>query len=542
MARDKSYDYAEMVMIPLSLEKQLRPGTWEFAIHALVQRRVDTSIFAGRDKNDETGCPAYDPKLWLKVVLVAYSRGIISSRKIEQAGRENMTFMALTCGLIPDHSTIAAFVSSRQEEIVSLFRDILLVCEEQGVLGGTHFALDGLKLSSKAAKEWSGTVDDWRRKQEKWAEKVKSLVAQHAAADQEGEAAIAKGHGAEQETIHAQVEKLEKQAARIDAFLEPHEPKRGKRGKARQSNVTDNESATMQTAHGVIQGYNGQAFVDAKPQVMMHAEAFGSGQDDGHVAPMLEGAQANAPARGLPEPYVAGKLLSADSNDHRAEKLKSCAQAQVDASIPDPHVRQRDPRVATQERHKLPMDEKCTLADVIYDNEQDCYMCPQGKLLKLEARQHKIGNRIYRRYEAEEADCRVCPLREKCLQTVETCCKHLAVWVENVKETLSQQMIVKIDTLEARKIDGLRLAIVEPVFGNIRSQKRLDRFTLRGRIKVNIQWMFSCLVHNLEKLVNYGLVRWKPREEQVVLNLGQRRSPHQVRVEACADPASVMAG
>jgi hypothetical protein len=128
-------------------------------------------------------------------------------------------------------------------------------------------------------------------------------------------------------------------------------------------------------------------------------------------------------------------------------------------------------------------------------------------LLKLEARQHKIGNRIYRRYEAEEADCRVCPLREKCLQTVETCCKHLAVWVENVKETLSQQMIVKIDTLEARKIDGLRLAIVEPVFGNIRSQKRLDRFTLRGRIKVNRQWMFSCLVHNLEKLVNYGLVR-----------------------------------
>jgi Transposase DDE domain len=67
-------------------------------------------------------------------------------------------------------------------------------------------------------------------------------------------------------------------------------------------------------------------------------------------------------------------------------------------------------------------------------------------------------------------------------------------------------MIAKIDTPEAREIDGQRLAIVEPVFGNIRSQKRLDRFTLRGRIKINIQWMRYCMVHNIEKLVNYGIV------------------------------------
>jgi hypothetical protein len=239
-------------------------------------------------------------------------------------------------------------------------------------------------------------------------------VAQHAAADQEGEAAIAKGHGAEQETIHAQVEKLAKQAARMDACLEQHELKRGKRGKERQSNVTDNDSAKMQTAHGVIQGYNGQAFGDAKHQVIMHAEAFGSGQDDGHVAPMREGAKANVQAIGLPEPSFAGTILSADSNDHSEEHLKTCAQEQVDAYIPDPHFRRRDPRFATQERHKLPREEKCTLADFIYDNEPDCYTCPQGKLLKLEARQHKIGNRIYRRYAAEEADCRVCPRREQC--------------------------------------------------------------------------------------------------------------------------------
>ena len=62
----------------------------------------------------------------------------------------------------------------------------------------------------------------------------------------------------------------------------------------------------------------------------------------------------------------------------------------------------------------------------------------------------------------------------------------------------------KIDTPEGRRIYGKRLAVVEPVFGNIRSQKRMDRFTLRGRLKVNIQWMLYCMVHNIEKILHYG--------------------------------------
>ena len=87
----------------------------------------------------------------------------------------------------------------------------------------------------------------------------------------------------------------------------------------------------MQTAHGVIQGYNGQAVVDAKPHVIRHAEACGSGQDDGHVAPMLEGANANGQAMGLPEHELVGNIWRADSHDHREENLKTGAPAQVDA-------------------------------------------------------------------------------------------------------------------------------------------------------------------------------------------------------------------
>jgi transposase len=77
------------------------------------------------------------------MVLLAYSRGLLSSRKIEQACRENVVFVALDCGQLPDHSTVAAFVSSMKAEILPLFRDVLLVCEEMNLLGGTMFALYG---------------------------------------------------------------------------------------------------------------------------------------------------------------------------------------------------------------------------------------------------------------------------------------------------------------------------------------------------------------------------------------------------------------
>ncbi len=98
MAKYKAYDYSQRVMLPVSLEEQLMPGTLEFAIHTLVEDRMDLSVFDSQYNNDDTGRPAYDPKVLLKVVLLGYSRGLISSRKIERACRENVIFMALSCG------------------------------------------------------------------------------------------------------------------------------------------------------------------------------------------------------------------------------------------------------------------------------------------------------------------------------------------------------------------------------------------------------------------------------------------------------------
>src|SRR3974377_157577 len=128
MAKFKAYDYRQRVFLPAPLEDQLLPGTLDVASHTLVEDRLDTSRFEQHYRNDETGRVAYDPKILLKIVLLGYARGLISSRKIEQACRENVVFIALACGQQPDPSTIPPFVSSMKHERSRLFRVVLLLC------------------------------------------------------------------------------------------------------------------------------------------------------------------------------------------------------------------------------------------------------------------------------------------------------------------------------------------------------------------------------------------------------------------------------
>ena len=69
---------------------------------------------------------------------------------------------------------------------------------------------------------------------------------------------------------------------------------------------------------------------------------------------------------------------------------------------------------------------------------------------------------------------------------------------------LLKEMARKVDTERGREIYHQQIGVAEPVFANIGAVKRLDRFTLRGKIKVNIQWVLYCMVHNIGKIISYG--------------------------------------
>ena len=189
------------------------PGTLEHTIHYVVEERLDLSAFDAEFNNEETGRRAYDPRVLLKVVLFGYARGLKGSRQLEAACRENITFMALACGQGPDHSTFAAFISGMgRERIEDLFAQVLLVCAEEGLLGGTHFAIDGCRMSSNASKEWSGKRSDLIKKRDKLRALVREAMEEHRRID--GGEDGGRGGG-----DRRRLERLQKKAERIERFL-----------------------------------------------------------------------------------------------------------------------------------------------------------------------------------------------------------------------------------------------------------------------------------------------------------------------------------
>jgi len=263
MARYKHYDYGQMKMLPVSFERQILPGTFEHTLNRLIDEEFDLSVFEARYRNDETGAPAYDPAILLKIILLAYARGVTSSRRIERLCRENVVFMALSADSAPHFTTIADFVSSLEGEIVSLYRDVLLVCDELGLIGREMFAVDGVKMPSNASKEWSGTRADFARKAKKMEQALGYLVHRHREADRAKEdPSMGKARDRQIKTLRAAVKKVKK-------FLADGEDKVGPSGRVRKSNLTDNASAKMKTGHGVIQGYAGVAVVVSAQQTVV---------------------------------------------------------------------------------------------------------------------------------------------------------------------------------------------------------------------------------------------------------------------------------
>ncbi len=157
---------------------------------------------------------------------------------------------------MPHFATIAHFVSHYPEKIENIFEQVLLVCHQEGLLGNELFAIDGCKMPSNAAKEWSGTFDELAEKREKLRRRIRHQLVEHRKLD--------KRKAEDQERFKRScqtIATLDDAFERVDQFLKTHTPRmgKGKKPKEVKSNITDNESAKMTTSKGTIQGYNGVA-------------------------------------------------------------------------------------------------------------------------------------------------------------------------------------------------------------------------------------------------------------------------------------------
>ncbi|HEY7759084.1 MAG TPA: transposase [Burkholderiales bacterium] len=138
-------------------------------------------------------------------------------------------------------------------------------------------------------------------------------------------------------------------------------------------------------------------------------------------------------------------------------------------------------------------------------------ICPAGKRLYRSGTNCNIAGRQAIKFKGTQRDCLNCPKRTQCLRHPQrTDIRQVAIFLgrhAKAAEKPSERMRRKIDTERGRQMIARRFATVEPVFGNLRYNKGLNRFTLRGRHKVDRQWKLYCLVHNIEKLAHNGYAR-----------------------------------
>ncbi len=505
MARYKAIDTSPR-FLAVDLEKQLLPGSFEHAVHHLLDHEFDLSLFDSRYRNDQSGACAYPPGMLLKVILCAYAQGVVSSRGIERLCREQVTFIALSGDTAPHFTTLSAFISSLDEEVARLFAQVLYLCDRQGLIGREMFAIDGVKLPSNASKAKSGTRADFAHQADKLETAAKKMLARHRENDRlpvEPELA---------EKSRQRVERLHQEAAQLRQWLSANpQDRKGSKGTIRKSNRTDPESAKMATSKGVIQGYTGVAAVDAKHQIIIEAQAHGTGSEQELLLQVVRATQAQA---------TPDTLYTADAGYHSEHNLKALAQENINALIADNGMRQRDERFKDQGKHKAKPDplydkahpkkaaKRYRLQDFTLDPETGICTCPAGKQLYRNGTNCIHNGHLATKYSGTLRDCLSCEHRDKCLRTPgKTQVRQVAFFrgkADTTEESHTDRMKQAIDSEAGRARYGRRFATVEPVFGNLRHNKRLDHFTLRGRKKVDTQWKLYCLVHNIEKLAHHG--------------------------------------
>jgi transposase len=513
MARFKDTEKHQGMFLTVNLYKQLLPGTFEWTVDYLINK-ADVSLFEQKYNNDIKGAAAYHPKVLLKIILYCYSAGIITSRYIENACQDNITVKALAENTEPDHSTIAAFISSNNEAIKNLFAQILLQCSRLKLITGEMFAIDGCKLSSNASKEWSGKIDELIKKRDKLKKYIGRLLVIHQELDNNTKAKkinrrFEKTMGDATERRQRSNKNAEKKLKKLNEALETLEPRKGLSDAEVKSNITDNESALIKTKEGYIQGYNSITIADSSNQVIICAEVTGSVAESGKFPQMLETLKENMKEITGKEDPLKKSILLGDTGYFTEENLQKAAELNIEVIMPDSQFRQRDPHFAEKKREKV--EKKLfTKEDFKYNEETDVFTCPGGKELR-NIGETVIGNNSGVKYQAKGKDCVECQFIEQCIknrkskkptdkkQKKRNPVRTLFIAINAYVETFCEKMRKKIDDPVYRELYSRRMQIIEPVFSDITYCKGMDRFTLRGENKVGTQWKLYCIVHNIGK-------------------------------------------
>lgn len=411
-------------------------------------------------KCSERGCPPYPPSVMVKILSYAYSKGIRSSRKIEELLRVDVRFIWLAGGLKPDHNTIARFRKENWRELEGLFKDSVRVSSEAGLVFLNVVATDGSKIAAAASRR---RVYSESRLERQLAA-VEKILREAEETDRSEDELYGSGSVGElpEHLVDAKARK-----AKLKEIAQ-----RLKDSKKKAVVETDPDACVMLTSDGKRPAYNLQTSVDAQNQVIVAMRLTQSENDVGQLPVMVEEIESNT---GL-TPDVS--LVDAGyANEETLRWLDEKHHALMPV--------QEQPQESTRNDLFASM---C----FVRDDEQDALVCPAGRRLTFRG-MVKAGSGTYRRYQAK--GCQDCSFYRQCVPKGRAS-RRIGI---SVVAAQRKAMREKLNSTEGRKLYALRQETVEPVFGQIKSNRGLDRFLLWGLEGAKAEVALMCIAHNVAK-------------------------------------------
>lgn len=282
------------------------------------------------------GAPPFSPRMMTGVLIYGYMRGVYSSRELARACEERVDFMMLSAMNRPDFRTIALFRSRHAEALKDIFTQVVRLCLTSKLIDFKHVAVDGTKIKANASKDKNQSYQRLKEQEEalvkEWLTKSEEL---DAAEDQEygdddrgdmfsdAQEALKRIQEAKKALEERDKQEREKRARLAESGAKPrsHAKKRSEPKDTDRYNFTDPDSRLLRTRQGFVQGYNGQAAVDSKNQIIVSCHLSNAGNDLDELKPLLKGIEKNCVR--LP------KEISADTGYCSEENLAELQERQI---------------------------------------------------------------------------------------------------------------------------------------------------------------------------------------------------------------------
>ena len=217
----RPWDVDQGWLFPPSVKDLVPPDHLAHFVRELVREELDLSAILAT-YTEERGYPPYHPAMMTTLLLYSYSRGIYSSRKIEQSCEERVDFMAVTAMSKPDHSTICDFRRRHRRALAAIFVQVLRLCQEAGLVKLGHVALDSTKMKANASKHKAMSYRRMLKAEKELAAEVEKWLSQADEKDEEDDDEHGPGNRGDEmpswvKNKLARLEKIRKAKAALEA-------------------------------------------------------------------------------------------------------------------------------------------------------------------------------------------------------------------------------------------------------------------------------------------------------------------------------------